>query len=119
PSTSVVQAFAIASLYVSATIASQTYTPGQVIPIYARVTYPDGSLFTTGNDTAAISSSTVQIASVQLVYVPGQSQWVGTYTVASNDPSGVWLVMVQVSDSVSNNGQDTISAIVNVPRQTP
>src|SRR5437867_13105113 len=119
PSTSVVRAFTIASLSVSASIAIQTYTPGQVIPIYARVTYPDGSLFTTGNVTAAISSSTVQIASVQLVYVPGQSQWVGTYTVGSNDPSGVWLVTVQVSDSFANTGQETISAIVNVPPQTP
>ena len=119
PSTSVVRAFTIAFLSVSASIASQTYTPGQVIPIYARVTYPDGSLFTTGNVTAAISSSTVQIASVQLVYVPGQSQWVGTYTVGSNDPSGVWLVTVQVSDSFANTGQETISAIVNVPPQTP
>lgn len=118
PSTSIVGSFTIAPLSVSASIASQTYIPGQVIPIYAKVTYPDGSSFTTGNVTASITSSTVQIASIPLVYVPGQSQWVGTYTVGSKDPTGVWLVTVQVSDPFGNAGQQTVSAIVNVPPPT-
>jgi len=121
PSTSVVRAFTVqaATLSVSASITGQTYTLGQVIPIYARIAYPDGSPFTTGNVTATFSSQTVQVSTVQLTYVPGQSQWIGTYTVGSKDPSGLWLVTLKVIDSYGNTGQETISAIVSVPPPTP
>lgn len=120
PSTSVVRAFTVqlASLSVSATIAAQTYTPGQVIPIYAKITYPDGTVFTAGNVNATFSSTSTQISTVQLIYVPGQAQWIGTYTVGPKDPSGLWLVTVKTSDSSGNTGQETISAIVNVPPPT-
>lgn len=121
PASSVVRAFTVshANLTVTVTIASQTYTVGQVIPIYAKITYPDGSLLTTGNVTAILSTTSVQIGTTTLTFVPGQSEWVGTYTVRSNDPSGVLLVTMKVSDSSGNSGQETVSAIVSVPPSTP
>ena len=121
PQSSFVRAFAVqpTTMTVSASIPSQTFTVGQVIPIYAIIIYPDGSLVTAGNVTVTISSSTVQIGSTAMTFVQGQSQWVGAYTVKSNDTSGVWLVTVKVSDAYQNTGQETISAIVNVPPSTP
>lgn len=121
PQSSVVRAFAVqpTTMTVSASIPSQTFTVGQVIPIYAIIIYPDGSLVSGGNVTVTISSSTVQIGSTAMTFVQGQSQWVGAYTVKSNDTSGVWLVTVKVSDAYQNTGQETISAIVNVPPSSP
>ena len=121
PSSSVVRAFTVqpTTMSVSASIASQTFTVGQVIPIYAMITYSDGSLLTAGNVSIALSSSTIEIGSTSMTFVQGQSQWVGAYTVRSNDTSGVWLVTIKVSDNYQNTGQETISAIVNVPPSAP
>jgi len=121
PSTSVVRAFTVvaANLTVSASIPGQTYTLGQVVPIYAIIVFPDGSLFRNGNVTAILSSPSAQIGTASLTFVPGQSQWVGTYTIKSGDPSGVLLVTLKVSDSYGNTGQETVSAILNVPPSAP
>ncbi len=121
PSASVVRAFTVvaANLTVSASIPGQTYTLGQVVPIYAIIVFPDGSLFRSGNVTAVLSSATAQIGTTSLTFVPGQSQWVGTYTVKSGDPSGLLLVTLKVIDSYGNGGQETVSAIINVPPPAP
>jgi len=121
PSSGVARAFTVmtTSLTVSASIPSQTYTVGQVIPIYAIVIYPDGSIVTSGNVTAIISTTNTQIGTVTLTFVQGQSEWIGAYTVKSTDPSGVILVSLSVSDPSGNTGQETISAIFSVPPTTP
>jgi KaiC/GvpD/RAD55 family RecA-like ATPase len=121
PSSGVARAFTVmpTNLTVSASIPSQTYTVGQVIPIYAIIIYPDGSIVTSGNVTATISTTNAQIGTVTLTFVQGQSEWIGAYTVKSTDPSGVILVTLNVSDPSGNTGQETISAIFSVPPTTP
>jgi KaiC/GvpD/RAD55 family RecA-like ATPase len=121
PSSGVARAFTVmsANLTVSASIPIQTFTVGQVIPIYAIIIYPDGSIVTSGNVTAILSTSNTRVGKVTLTFVQGQSQWIGAYTVKSTDPSGVLLVTLKVSDPSGNTGQETISAIFSVPPTTP
>jgi KaiC/GvpD/RAD55 family RecA-like ATPase len=118
PSTSIVRGFTVqsATLNILVTVSNQTYTIGQVMPIYATVTYPDGTTVTSGTLTVTFSSSGNRAGSqVTLVYVQGQSRWAGSYVVQSNDISGLWLATIKATDSNGNSGQQTASVIVSVP----
>ena len=103
-----------AQLSISVGVQNKTYSPGDVMAIYASVRSPDGSQFTSGTLTAFLSplNSATQIGSgVTLVYV--SSRWVGSTVVNSTDPAGVWLVNVNASDSYGNIGQGSSVAVVN------
>src|SRR5256886_2246451 len=103
-----------AQLSISVSVQNKTYSPGDVMAIYASVRSPDGSQFTSGTLTAFLSplNSATQIGSgVTLVYV--SSRWVGSTVVNSTDPAGVWLVNVNASDSYGNIGQGSSVAVVN------
>ncbi len=105
-----------AQLSVSVSVQNKTYSPGDVMAIYASVRSPDGSQFTSGTLTAFLAplNSATQIGSgVTLVYVPGQGKWVGSTVVNSTDPAGVWLVNVNASDTYGNIGQGSSVAVVN------
>jgi KaiC/GvpD/RAD55 family RecA-like ATPase len=118
PSSSIVRGFTVesASLTVLVTAPNQTFSLGQVMPIYATVVYPDGTLVTSGTLTVSFSLSGNPTGSpVTLVYVQGQSRWAGSYVVQSNDISGLWLATVKATDDYGNTGQQTQSVIVSVP----
>src|SRR5256885_11409402 len=105
-----------AQLSVNVSLQNKTYTPGDVMAVYASVLSPDGSQFTSGTVTAYLSplNSAAQIGSgVSLFYVPSQARWVGSTIVNSTDPAGVWLVNVNASDTYRNTGQGTSVAVVN------
>src|SRR6266702_4340219 len=105
-----------AQLSVSVGVQNKTYSPGDVMAIYASVRSPDGSQFSSGTLTAFLSplNSGTQIGSgVTLVYVSSQARWVGSTVVNSTDPAGVWLVNVNASDTYRNTGQGTSVAVVN------
>ncbi len=122
PSSSTVRGFTVqlAALTVTVIVPSQTYTVGDVLPVYAKVTAPDGSLFTDGTIVASLSFNTTEVGNpISLTYVQGQSEWAGGYVVKSSDPSGLWLVTVRASDSYGNTGQGIISAVVSVPPTPP
>jgi len=105
-----------AQLSVTVSLQNKTYTPGDVMAIYASVVGPDGSQFTSGTVTAYLSplNSVAQIGTgVSLFYVPSQARWVGSTVVNSTDPAGVWLVNVNASDTYRNTGQGTSVAVVN------
>src|SRR5213593_3329304 len=51
---------------------------------------------------------------VNLLYDTSQSKWVGSYTVSTNDPSGVWVVKVSGSDPYGNSGSGSTSSLVTV-----
>src|SRR5205807_9781046 len=73
-----------AQLSVSVGVQNKTYSPGDVMAIYASVRSPDGSQFTSGTLTAFLSAlnSGTQIGSgVALVYVSSQARWVGSTVV--------------------------------------
>jgi len=105
-----------AQLSVSVGVQNKTYSPGDVMAIYASVRSPDGSQFSSGTLTAFLSplNSGTQIGSgVTLVYVSSQARWVGSTVVNSTDPAGVWLVNVNASDAYGNIGEGSSVAVVN------
>ena len=111
-----VQAATLNVSIISAAIGARTYTAGDIIPIYASVTYPDGSSLVTGTVEARLTRDGLPVGTpVSLTYIPGQQAWAGTYQVGSNDPSGLWLITVDASDPMSDTGQGTYSATVDVP----
>lgn len=105
-----------AQLSVSVNVQNKTYGPGDVMALYASVTAPDGSQFTSGSVTAYLSpiNSATRIGSgVPLVYVQSQAKWLGSTIINSTDPAGVWLVSVNASDTYQNSGQGSSVAVVN------
>ncbi len=125
PSLTVVAGFYLqpATLNVAITaklLAGITFNAGDVIPIYASVKYPDGSLFDSGVVVAKLSHGGVVVGTpVTLSYVPGQQEWAGSYQANSHDPSGIWLVTVDASDQPGNTGEEILSTIVSIPPPTP
>ncbi|HZY93771.1 MAG TPA: hypothetical protein VFE98_02795 [Candidatus Bathyarchaeia archaeon] len=116
PLTSVVRGFNVqlATFNIILTIPNQTYTTGQVIPVYATITNPNGTIFTNGTVTVTFSSNGSPTGTpLSLSYVQGQSRWAGSYVVRSADPSGLWVTTVKVMDAYGNAGQQTQSVIVN------
>lgn len=94
----------------------RTYAPGDIIPIYASVSYADDTPFTSGTVTAKFSRLGTPVGPpITLSYIPGQAEWAGNYVVTSNDPSGIWLITVDASDPLADTGEGTFSAVVNVP----
>ena len=100
-------------------IGSKSYNPGDIIPIYASVTYPDGSTFGTGTVQARLSDNGVLVGTpVTLAYITGQQAWAGTYQVGDYDPSGLWVITIDATDQIGDSGQGTYSATVQVPPST-
>jgi hypothetical protein len=96
------------------------YSPGMTIPISATVIMPNGANFTQGTATATITSSGRQVTSpLSLVYNASSGQWLGSYNVNPNDPSGTWLITVGAKDAYGNSGQSGAPLNVNVPGSTP
>ncbi len=117
PPVNVVRGFTVqpASLTVSAFVTNNVYGPGDLVPIYATIMGPDNSVIASGTVTGVMTYSGQQIGSrVSLAYDPSQSKWVGTYTVPSTGPSGVWFVQVEASDNYSNSGQGSTTAVVSI-----
>ena len=116
PSSNVVRGFTVqdASLTVSVSIANNVYGPGDLVAVYATITTPDGNLFTSGTVTATMTSSGQQEGNlVSLAYYPTQGRWVGTFTVPSNAPSGIWYSQVRAVDANANSGQGSNILVVS------
>ena len=115
-----VQAASLNVSIINAAIGARTYTVGDIIPIYASVTYPDGSSLSTGIVEARLTKDGLPVGTpVSLTYITGQQAWAGTYQVGGSDPSGLWLITVDASDQMSDTGQGTYSATVDVPPAAP
>ncbi len=122
PSAGIVRGFSVqpATLAVTVTVSRQDYTVGSAVPVYVSIRTPDGGLFTNGTIDAVFSFNGTNIGSpVSLIFVPGQNEWAGAYTVKSTDPNGLWLVTVTASDKYESTGRGTSSTVVSVPPYTP
>ena len=118
PSSSVVRGFAVspATLTVTASTAKANYTTNNVVGIYASIITPAGNNFTSGQVEATTYLSTRQIVNpVTLSYDQSRGKWVGSYTVNSTDPSGIWIIQVNATDAFGNSGHGSTSALVTVP----
>jgi hypothetical protein len=106
-----------AVLAIMVSVPNGTRTSGDILVISATVTAPDGTSFSQGNVTAQFSASGRPVGSlIRLLYDQSMGRWVGSYTVASSDLSGVWVLQVTASDSYGNNGQGSASIFVSVPQ---
>jgi hypothetical protein len=118
PSSSVNRGFAVssASLAVTASTPNINYTTGSIIVVNAIVVTPGGDNFTSGTVTAIARYSSVQIGSpLQLSYDQTHGKWVGSYTVNSTSPTGIWLIQVNATDSFGNSGYGSTSTLVTLP----
>ena len=122
PSPSAIKAFTVtpATLTVSASTNYANYTVGGIVAIYASVVTPGGYNFTSGTVTATTYHGTSQIGGpLQLFYDQSRGKWVGSYTVNSTDPSGIWQIQVNATDAYGNTGLGSTSTLVSVPSAPP
>jgi len=118
PSSSVVRGFAVSSatLAVTASTTNASYTTGGIVGIYASVVTPGGENFTSGQVSATTFLSTRQIVNpITLSYDQSRGKWVGSYTVNSTNPSGIWVIKVNATDAFGNSGYGSTSTLVTVP----
>jgi len=118
PSSSVNRGFAVSTavLAVSASTPNSTYTTGSIIVISAIVVTPGGDNFTNGTVIAATHLSSIQIGSpLPLSYDQTHGKWVGSYTVNSTSPTGLWFIQVNATDAYGNSGYGSTSTIVTLP----
>jgi hypothetical protein len=50
-----------------------------------------------------------------LFYDQSRGKWVGSYTINSTNPAGIWQIQVNASDSYGNMGQGSTSTLVSIP----
>jgi hypothetical protein len=119
PLVSVLRGFDVqpASLNVSISLTNRTYTVGDTVILYASVTSPDGSPFTTGTVVASLSKASSQIGRVPLSYSQNKAEWVGSFVVNASSPSGIWSIQVPASDPYGNAGQGSTTLLTSVPPQ--
>src|SRR3989442_15739236 len=92
------------------------YTIGNIVVIYASVVPPGGYNFTSGTVTATTYHSSNQIGGpLILFYDQSRGKWVGSYTVNSTNPSGIWQIQVNATDSYGNMGEGSTSTLVSTP----
>ena len=118
PSSSVNRGFAVSSaiLTVLASTPNSNYTTGSIVVINAIVVTPGGDNFTSGTVIVTTHYSSLQIGSpLQLSYDQTHGKWVGSYTVNSTNPVGLWLIQVNATDAYGNSGYGSTSTIVTLP----
>ena len=121
PSASVNRGFAVSAAILSVTPStpSGNYTSGSIIVIYAKVITPGGANFTAGIVTATTHYSSLEIGNpLQLSYDQTHGKWVGSYTVNSTNPAGIWLIQVNATDPYGNSGYGSTSTLVTIPPST-
>jgi hypothetical protein len=118
PVSSVLKPFTVspAILTVSTTTSYNNYTVGGIVVIYASVVTPGGYNFTSGTVIATTYHASSQIGSpLPLFYDQSRGKWVGSYTVNSTNPAGIWQIQVNATDTYGNMGQGSTSTLVTMP----
>src|SRR6266571_7165985 len=118
PSSSVNRGFSVSTavLTVTSSIPNGNYTTGSIIVINAIVVTPGGGNFTSGTVIATTHQSSVQIGSpLRLSYDQTHGKWVGSYTVNSTSPTGLWFIQVNATDAYGNSGYGSTSTLVTLP----
>jgi len=118
PQQGVARGFAVspATLTIEATTSNNNYTTNGVVGIYASIVTPGNENFTSGTITANAVFSGRQVESpIQLAYDQTRGEWAGSFTIKSTDPSGVWIIQVNATDTYGNSGHGSTSILVSVP----
>ena len=88
--------------------------------IYASVVTPGGYNFTSGSVTATTYHASSKVGNaLSLFYDQSRGKWVGSYTINSTNPAGIWQIQVNASDSYGNAGQGSTSTLISLPPTSP
>ena len=118
PSSSVNRGFAVSTavLTVTASTPNSNYTTGSIIVVNAIIVTPGGDNFSSGTVIATAHYSSMQIGSpLQLSYDQTHGKWIGSYTVNSTSPTGIWIIQVNATDAFGNSGYGSTSTLVTLP----
>lgn len=84
------------------TASATTYVAvGRQLKLNATITYPDGSALQSGTVGAYLlySGSPIVNDSVPIVFDSGLQFWIGSYTLQSTDPGGLWSLFIKAADA--------------------
>jgi len=118
PLTSLPQLIA-ATLTVNASVTSNVAV-GQQLKLNATITYPDGSALQSGLVGAYLlySGNTVN-DTVPIVFDSGLQFWIGSYTLQSTDPGGLWSLFIKASDSSTPANTGSTTKVVTTQDHPP
>jgi hypothetical protein len=121
PTSSVLKPFSVSPAILTVSpVTNNSYTSGGIVVIYASVVTPGGYNFTSGTVIATTYRSATQIGSpLSLFYDQSRGRWVGSYTINSTNPAGIWQIQVNASDAYGNTGLGSTSTLVSIPTSPP
>ncbi len=110
-----------AVLAVNVTATSTNIAVGQQLRFNATIMYPDYTFLQSGTVKAyLLNSGTPAINdSVPMVFDTTLGLWVGSYTVRSADPGGLWSLVVKASDSSTPANAGTATRAINIQNNPP
>ena len=103
----------VATLAFATSVTSYVPVGGQ-LHVNASITYPDGSVLQAGSVGAFLlySGSPQVNDTVSIIFDSGLQLWVGSYSLQSSDPGGLWTLVIRASDSaIPPNGGSSSKAV--------
>ncbi len=93
---------------------------GQSLNLNATVTYPDGSALQSGAAAYLLhSGSPFANRTVSITFDSGLQRWLGSYTLQSIDPGGLWTLVIRASDSSTPTDTGSASKAVTTQDHPP
>ncbi len=96
------------------------FAASEQIKFNATITYPDGTLLTSGNVSSTLSlTGGGYTASVPVVYDTFLNIWIGIYNPRGDEPSGLWSLTVAASDSAQPANSGSSVKAIQVQNRSP
>ena len=110
----------VATLTINASVTNYVPVGGQ-LHLNASITYPDGSGLQPGSVGAFLlySGSPQVNDTVSIIFDSGLQLWVGSYSLQSTDPGGLWTLVVRASDSSTPPNGGSASKAVTTQDHPP
>ncbi|HEX4919391.1 MAG TPA: PKD domain-containing protein [Candidatus Bathyarchaeia archaeon] len=122
PSGSVTTSPQLIAATLTITTSYTNYVPiGGQLRLNASITYPDGSALQSGSVGAFLlySGSPQVNDTVSIIFDSGLQLWVGSYSLQSSDPGGLWTLVVRASDSSTPPNSGSSSSAVTTQNHPP
>jgi PKD repeat protein len=94
---------------------------GQQLKLNATITYPDGTELQSGSVAAYLlySGSPSVNDTVPIVFDSGLQFWIGSYTLQSTDPGGLWSLYIKASDTATPANTGSTSKVITTQDHPP
>jgi plastocyanin len=94
---------------------------GQQLKLNATITYPDGSALQSGSVGAYLlySGTPTVNDTVPIVFDSGLQFWIGSYTLQSTDPGGLWSLFIKASDVSTPPNTGSTTKVVTTQDHSP